>query len=206
MSKFYVVWEGRETGIFRSWDQCKELVENFPGAKYKAFPTLEKATEAFRGNPKDHLAVFRGLAERSLRPMPEITNALAVDGACSGNPGVFEYQGVHLPSGQQMFHFGPMDGGTNNIAEFLAIVHALAHLHNINRPDIPIYSDSRTALAWVRNQKAKTTLPVNDRTRPVYNLIARAEAWLHAHPNYQNRLIKWDTDQWGEIPADFGRK
>ena len=60
-------------------------------------------------------------------PMEVTANAWAVDAACSGNPGPMEYQAIDLATGAQVFHFGPMHG-TNNIGEFLAIVHALALL------------------------------------------------------------------------------
>lgn len=139
---------------------------------------------------------------------------MSVDGACSGNPGKMEYRGVDTVAGYEYFHFGPAEGGTNNIAEFLAIVHALALLQKMaaERPlekdqwlNLPIYSDSRTALAWVRKRKCGTKLEMTPQNERLFHLIQRAENWLAVH-SYANRLIKWDTDQWGEIPADFGRK
>ena len=133
----------------------------------------------------------------------ELKEALAVDAACSGNPGPMEYRGVHLPSGKQVFHFGPIQG-TNNIGEFLAIVHALA-LMKQKGVKMTIYSDSRTALAWVRNRKAKTTLQHTPETERALELVARAEQWLRTN-GVDVPIEKWDTDNWGEIPADFGRK
>lgn len=41
--------------------------------------------------------------------------------------------------------------------------------------------------------------------KSVFDLIERAEAWLNAN-TWQNPILKWDTENWGEIPADFGRK
>lgn len=131
-------------------------------------------------------------------------DAIAVDAACSGNPGPMEYRGVHLPSGKQIFHFGPMQG-TNNIGEFLAIVHALALLQQKGYPNMTIYSDSRTAQIWVQKKKCKTTLQRTPETEKLFDIIARAEHWLQTH-TYTNPIVKWDTDNWGEIPADFGRK
>ena len=129
--------------------------------------------------------------------------ALAVDAACSGNPGPMEYRGVHMPSGQQVFHYGPIQG-TNNIGEFLAIVHGLA-LMKQKGIRMPIYSDSHTARTWVAKRKAKTTLQRTPETEQALDLVARAEAWLKANP-VDVPIEKWDTDNWGEIPADFGRK
>ncbi len=136
-------------------------------------------------------------------PLEVEANAVAVDAACSGNPGPMEYRGIYLRTGQQIFHFGPVQG-TNNIGEFLAIVHALALLKKKNSA-IPIYSDSRTAQIWVKKKKCKTTLPCTPENQSLHNMIARAEAWLLSN-SYSNPIIKWNTEQWGEIPADFGRK
>ena len=130
-------------------------------------------------------------------------DAWAVDAACSGNPGKMEYQGIDLATGQQVFHFGPVHG-TNNIGEFLAIVHALA-LQQKQGICKTIYSDSYNAILWVNKKRCKTTLPHTDETEQLHQIIARAENWLRTH-TYQNPIIKWETAQWGEIPADFGRK
>ena len=134
---------------------------------------------------------------------PRTETALAVDAACSGNPGPMEYRGVHLPSGQQVFHYGPIQG-TNNIGEFLAIVHALA-LMKQKGIEMPIYSDSHTARTWVAKRKAKTTLKETPETAQALELVARAEKWLNEN-DITVPILKWETEQWGEIPADFGRK
>ena len=209
--KYYVVWEGRARGIFDSWEACKEQVDNFKGAKYKSFDSLEAATEAFRNIPDDFSGVLRKIGEHSRdkleapRLSPEvIADSLAVDAACSGNPGHMEYRGVDTKSGIELFHVGPMPQGTNNIGEFLALVHGLAYLQQ-RGSQIPIYSDSRNAIAWVRQKKCKTKLTPNAVNAPIFDLIARAERWLQTH-TYTNPIIKWETEQWGEIPADFGRK
>ena len=130
--------------------------------------------------------------------------AWAVDAACSGNPGPMEYQCVDLQTGAQIFHFGPVQG-TNNIGEFLAIVHALALMEKQGIKDKVIYSDSYNAILWVKKKKCKTTLTRNSATEQLYQIIARAEQWLMTH-NVTIPIIKWETKQWGEIPADFGRK
>ena len=148
-----------------------------------------------------------------MTPYPDY--ALAVDAACSGNPGPMEYRGVLLYTTtpedpttyravKEVFHFGPVHG-TNNIGEFLAIVHALALM---KQKDITmtIYSDSMTALTWVRNRKAKTTLARTPETEELLGLVARAERWLTDNQPLTAPVLKWDTDTYGEIPADFGRK
>ncbi|MCF0194471.1 MAG: hypothetical protein HUK00_04765 [Bacteroidaceae bacterium] len=135
---------------------------------------------------------------------PDIKRAIAVDAACSGNPGPMEYRGVLIPDGRQLFHFGPIEG-TNNIGEFLAIVHALA-LQWKHGTTLPIYSDSKTAQAWLRKHKSGTKLARTEATAQALDLVARAEQWLNTHDYAHIPVMKWDTDEWGEIPADFGRK
>lgn len=209
--KFYVVWAGHETGIYDNWDDCKLQVENFPGARFKSFDSQTEAVEAYRGNPDQYLNLFREMARRephvvNYAAIPEIVpGSVAVDAACSGNPGPVEYQCVDINTGRRIFHVGPLPGGTNNIGEFLALVHALALLEKQGRPGVTIYSDSRTAIAWVRNRHAKTALTLNAENGKIMDMLHRAEAWLQTH-NPANRIVKWDTEKWGEIPADFGRK
>ena len=136
---------------------------------------------------------------------PEVkADAWAVDAACSGNPGPMEYQAIDLQTGYRVFHFGPVRG-TNNIGEFLAIVHALALAWQQRLPDKTIYSDSYNAILWVKKRKCKTKLERTPDTEQLYQIIERAERWLQTH-DYHNPIIKWETSKWGEVPADFGRK
>ncbi|MBQ8046520.1 MAG: ribonuclease H [Prevotella sp.] len=130
--------------------------------------------------------------------------AWAVDAACSGNPGPMEYQAIDLQTGAQVFHYGPVYG-TNNIGEFLAIVHALALMEQKGIHDRTIYSDSYNAILWVKKKQCKTKLERNPQTEALYQVIRRAENWLRTHA-VTTPILKWETSKWGEIPADFGRK
>lgn len=209
--KYYVVWNGFHTGIYDSWEECKASVTNYPGAKYKSFSSLEEATEAYRGDPQEHLGIIRSIASHRMRTVnyeayPDIRlDALAVDAACSRNPGPVEYRGVWVSLGIEEFRIGPLQGGTNNIGEYLAIVHALALLAKKGLPMVPVYSDSRTGMAWLRARAARTSITPSPQNLRVRELIARANTWLATH-EVTNPVLKWDTDTWGEIPADFGRK
>ena len=137
--------------------------------------------------------------------IPHFEHALAVDAACAGNPGKMEYQGVQVNNGKVIFHVGPFPEGTNNIGEFLAIVHALSFLNKHGLTQTPVYSDSVTGMAWVRKKKANTKIVPSARNRELLDMVARAENWLQTN-HYQNPVLKWQTEKWGEIPADFGRK
>lgn len=212
--KFYVVWRGVKPGVYSSWNECKAQVSGFENALYKSFSTLEEAEKAFSLNPWKSLNNRQGNKEksgtasysqkgtdRSKKIQPA---SIAVDAACSGNPGLMEYRGVFVADGKEIFHMGPLEQGTNNIGEFLAIVHALALLKQ-KESSIPIYSDSANAIQWVSKKKCNTKLAQTPVNKPIFELIERAEAWLHNN-SYTNPILKWETKLWGEIPADFGRK
>lgn len=209
--KYYVVWNGVETGVFDSWEDVKPLVTGYPEARYKGFPTREAAVEAYRGDPREHIGLLKTIAAHSAptvnyEAFPEIRlDAIAVDAACSRNPGPVEYQGVVVGTGQRLFRVGPLEGGTNNIGEFLALVHVLALLDKQGRYDVPIYTDSRTGLSWVRNRRPRTSMTPNASNGRIMEMLRRATHWLETH-QVKNPIFKWDTERWGEIPADFGRK
>lgn len=210
--KYYVVWAGHDTGVFDNWEDAQEQIHGFPGAKYKSFPSKEAAIEAYRGDPSEHIGILKSIASHkpsphtNLEAFPEIIlDSIAVDAACSKNPGPVEYQGVNVRTGERIFHIGPLADGTNNIGEFLALVHCLALLDKLNRHDITIYSDSKTAQSWVRKGKANTKIQPTTANAYLRQLVTRAEAWLATH-RVINPIVKWKTEIWGEIPADFGRK
>ena len=200
--KFYVVWVGAKPGIYKTWPECQRQVAGFPKAKYKSFPTLAEAQQALKKGPSAYQNKTKKATSRISNSLINY-NSIAVDAACSGNPGKMEYQGVDTKTGQQYFHFAsPL--GTNNIGEFLALVHGLGFLkqRNSNRA---IYTDSKNAMVWVKKKKCKTTLDRNPETEPLFQLIDRAEQWLKNN-TYTTEILKWETKSWGEIPADFGRK
>lgn len=202
--RFYVVWNGLVPGVYHTWDECQAQINGVKQALYKSFATLAEAERAYSESPYKYIYGEKREEKPSAAiPASVHRNAIAVDAACSGNPGMMEYRGVYLATGEEIFHFGPIMG-TNNIGEFLAIVHGLALLAKQSSP-IPIYSDSRNALLWIKQKKCKTKLEHTAETAEVFSMIERAERWLQSN-TYKNPLIKWETAQWGEIPADFGRK
>ncbi len=207
--KYYVVWEGHESGIYHSWSACQLQIKGYAGAKYKSFTSLQEAKAAFEGVYADHISRKVKPASRatlSKETRKEIIwESMAVDAACSGNPGKMEYRGVDTSSGDEFFRVGPFIYGTNNIGEFLALVHALALLKKSGKPDLPVYSDSKTAMSWVRNKKIRSNLKKLPQNKKIFELIDRALFWLQNN-TYENPILKWKTEDWGEIPADFGRK
>lgn len=198
--KYYTVWKGIVPGVYHNWEDCHKQIVNFKGALYKSFPTEKEAKNALNYSYSD----FLKSKTQYMLPKEVISKSISVDAASSGNPGVMEYQGVDTISKKKLFKKGPFKKGTNNIGEFLAIVHGLAFLKK-NNSTLPIYSDSLTAISWVKKKKCNTSLKKDNSTVELFMLIGRAETWLKNN-SYNNKIIKWNTKKWGEIPADFGRK
>jgi ribonuclease HI len=207
--KFYVVWSGRKKGIFTSWNVCKKQIDGFEGAQYKSFADLKEAEIAFSKKYDDYKGIntkkpILSATEKARYGTPNL-ESISVDAACSGNPGKMEYRGVLTHNKQEIFIKGPFKNGTNNIGEFLALVHGIALLKNKNKEDIPIYSDSRIAMSWVKKKTCRTNITFDASNKDLLELIKRAEKWLKEN-TYKNPILKWETKAWGEIPADFGRK
>ena len=207
-NKFYVVWNGKTPGLYTRWEDCKKQVEGFNGARYMGFPTRELAEKALRTNPEEYIGRKQNNAAKIVCAHPlvgqPVPDSICVDAACSGNPGVLEYRGVDTFSGAELFRIGPFPEGTVNIGEFLAIVHALAYLKQ-RGSDWPIYSDSRTAIAWLKKRAINTNLEQSPKNARLFELVDRALKWIKEN-DWKNPVLKWETEYWGEIPADFGRK
>jgi ribonuclease HI len=207
--KFYVVWKGRKTGVFTSWNVCKRQIDGFEAAQYKSFANLEEAEIASKKSYDDYKGkntktVTLSSVEKEKYGKP-ILESISVDAACAGNPGKMEYKGVFTHNKKQLFLMGPFQKGTNNIGEFLALVHGIALLKSKNKENIPIYSDSKIAMSWVKQKRCKTNMHFDASNKDLLDLIKRAEKWLKEN-TFKNPILKWETKAWGEIPADFGRK
>jgi len=207
--KYYVVWKGNTPGIYATWEECSREVAGFAGAQYKSFPTKAEAEFAFQKKAESVLYAGKEKKQKEStslkRKMIPISVSIVVDAAWNSVQKDMEYQGIFYHTGKLIFHHGPLANCTNNIGEFLAIVHALGYCKKHGLNDMPIYSDSRNAIGWVKQKKCKTNLELSSKTKHIHELIQRAESWLHNN-TYSNKVLKWETEDWGENPADFGRK
>ncbi|NHN32384.1 ribonuclease H [Paenibacillus agricola] len=227
--KFYVVWEGKVPGIYTSWADCQLQTNGYPQAKFKAYESAAEAQAALARGWKASFASAKaaagsgaasktsaasgsgGSASKAAKSaangsLPEqvVLDSISVDVGSKGNPGIVEYKGVSTRTGEVIFEHPPIAKGTNNLGEFLAIVHALAYLKQRNST-MTIYTDSKTAMSWINKRTVATTLPRDESTKEIWTLVDRALAWLQNN-NYTNPILKWDTKAWGEIKADYGRK
>jgi ribonuclease HI len=205
--KYYVVWEGHEPGIFDNWQDCQRMIKNYSGARYKSFKTLAEAEEAYSGDSRSFIGQNKKPSERPLSAASRkdiVWESISVDAACSGNPGLMEYRGVDTKSGIEFFRQGPFPQGTNNVGEFLALIHGLAYLKQ-KGSDLPIYTDSRIAMGWIDKKVFRSKLKRTATNAKIFELVDRALIWLKNN-DYDTKIMKWETKSWGEIPADFGRK
>ena len=206
-NKYYTVWQGRSVGVFDSWEKCKEAVM-FCDAKYKSFPTLQEAQEAYTKSYEDYVEHAPLKSTFDIESLPAtnrpVVPSICVDAACSGNPGKLEFRGVETLTGAELFHRGPFDEGTQNIGEFLAIAFALAILQK-SHTNLTIYSDSMVAMKWIHQKNIATKLKRNSKNEALFTIVDKAVAWLNNN-EFPNPILKWKTEEWGEIPADFGRK
>lgn len=230
--KYYVVWVGKQPGIYTNWNECQQQVSGYEGAKFKAYESQAVAEQAYAQGWKLHWGTnSKGKASTqasskaakptgtstqasvksaksagsSLLTQDEIDyNTISVDVGTSGNPGPIEYKGVDTKTGEVLFSVGPVPNGTNNLGEYLAIVHALAYIAKTGDTR-NIYSDSMTAMKWVKQKSPNTNLARNESTKEMWSLVDRATEWLNRN-TYTTKIMKWQTDRWGEIKADYGRK
>jgi ribonuclease HI len=208
--KYYVVWVGKKPGIYTNWAECQAQINQFNGAKYKSYESLKEAETAYKAGASKHWGL--GEKKQTVKTISTVDenseaielDSISVDVGCSGNPGIVEYKGVETRTGEVVFSVGPINKGTNNMGEFLAIVHALAHLKKLGSTQT-VYSDSRTALKWVNQKAVASTLVRDETTQEIWSLVDRALNWLRTN-TYENKVLKWHTKEWGEIKADYGRK
>jgi ribonuclease HI len=203
--KFYVVWKGRKPGIFTSWAETEQQIKGFAGAQYKSFESLPEAESAFQSEYEAYKGKPSSMGKWRHARIRPVVPSICVDAACNGSPGIVEYRGVFTETGDQIFYAGPFQEGTNNVGEFLAIVHALSWMikHQLS---MPVYSDSESGISWVYEGKCKTHLKHTLNNAPLFELIHRAQNWLAENEVKDKAVLKWNTEVWGETPADFGRK
>lgn len=207
--KYYVVWKWKKTWVFDTWDECKKQVDGFTDAQYKSFWDKETAQKAYKNSAEDY--IWKDAKEEKILTAAEkkkfwtpILESICVDAAWNTASGAVEYQGMDYKTKKKLFHVWPLADGTNNVVEFLAIVHALSYCQK-KWLETPIYSDSRNAIKWVKEKDVKTKLEKTEHNKELFDLILRALVWLKTN-TYKNKILKWETKAWGENPADFGRK
>ncbi len=199
--KYYVVWVGRALGVFNTWEECQQSISGFPGAKHKAFDCPKEAQAALSDGWEMHWGKA-AITETGSKPDGL---CLCVGAAWNVETRVLKYCGVLHPEWASTFHLNSIPGATNNIGEFLAIVYALAWLKE-QGISAPVYSDSITALSWVRRKSVQScAVGSAHASAKVEKMIAHSLKWLNDNTDH-NPVCKWNTSEWGENPAHFERR
>jgi ribonuclease HI len=193
--KLYVVFNGKTPGIYKTWPECQEQTKGVKGAKYKSY---EDHAEAIRD--------YEAHQNHSDIPQEEIDYSINVDASTLGNPGIMEYRCTYTKNKEVIFDSEKYEMGTNNIGEFLGLVDAMKYLKDKNELDRIIFTDSITALSWVKNKAIKTTLEKNKNTEKLYKKIEESVSWLQSEDVKTYKLSKWQTEKFGDVPSDYSRK
>ena len=163
--KYYVVWKGRETGIFTDWSTCKKHIDHFPGARYKSFKTLSDAEGAFKGgssstkagssskaSPVKKKAGIKTYTANDIAEMA-IDTKIYTDGGCEPNPGeagsgVAVYRGDVI---DELWYGLYNPKGTNNTAELNALHQAMmmAKDEMSQQRSVAIFCDSKYSIQCV---------------------------------------------------------
>jgi len=202
--KYYTVRKWKQIWVFDNRDDCKRSVQWFQWAEYKSFLSRVVAEEALKQSYKK-IVKSKTTINILDTEIPFEKKSIAVDAACSGNPGVMEYRGVELEKSWKQIFIQKFEIWTNNIGEFLAIVHGLSYLKEEKLEKFAIYTDSKIAINRVLKKKSKTKLEKTEQSKNLFEIIKRAEQRLQNN-KYKTKIIKRDTKNRWEIPADFGRK
>lgn len=221
-AKWYSVWKGRTIGVFDNWTDCKKSTERYQGAKYESFKTYDDARASFL----EHTTKYKSkILEKSIIDKEERWRTCekspqfpfyCTDAACT-NPhcGIVEYRCFYVFSKdstpKNIYSFGPFQDGSNNIGEYLALVKALMWLETTepNGTD-PVYSDSKIAIIWIsdiKNPGSNSHIPKIGEA--LKGELLMCDDWVKKSTSYSQiarRVRHWNTSDWGEIPADYGRK
>lgn len=167
--KYYVVWVGKETGIFTDWSKVQPLVAGYPGAKHKSYTSMGEARKAFESSEAVTKTVKTNAKQKKKKPAGsfvfDTTYSMHIfsDGACDPNPGEAGSGVAVYESGQlsELWYGSYEPLGTNNTAELNALHQALkiAAERKENGHKVQVLSDSsysvnamvKWAAGWEKN-------------------------------------------------------
>lgn len=204
--KHYVVRVGHKPWIYNNRTEAKSHIDGYSGAKYKSFPTLESAQQAYEHGFVGKKGQYTDNHLRMLMS-EDFEVSIATDAACPSNPWPIEYRGVCINNKKEIFSIWPLSGGSTNIAEYLGIIHGLAWMMDHSDYTI-LYSDSKIAINRVETNTFRTQIHETNENKELRDIIRRAQERLRNNPTRKQKIVlkKRPTKLWGQIPADFGRK
>lgn len=164
-AKYYAVRKGRNTGIYRTWDECKSRVFQYAGAEYKSFTTEQEALE-YIGRLKNNDVQSESYAY--------------VDGSFNIVTGVYGYGGFLVYNNEKYIITGSgsdseMASMRNVAGEILGSMAAVEKAIELGVKSVDIYFDYMGIRAWAlgewkRNKKG--TIAYYDYMQSVKDKIA----------------------------------
>jgi ribonuclease HI len=168
--KFYVIWVGREPGIYTDWPTAQKQVIKFAGAQYKSFPTKAEADAAFSGGSVSSVggsstgSKVSGASSKTSRgnnlSAPPIKTDVVIycDGGCDPNPGkAGSGVAVYQDDGLIQLWYGVYNpNGTNNTAELGALFYSLQLAQHATQQGLSaqILCDSMYSIQCIRDWAA----------------------------------------------------
>lgn len=155
--KYYAVRTGKKPGIYNTWEECKAVVDGYPGAQYKSFKTREEA-EAFAG-----VSGAAGI-EKKEKAATDIdgTKAYAfVDGSYHAKTGVYGYGGFLVHDGKREILQGngndaEMASMRNVAGEICGSMAAMKKAVELGLKELVIYYDYMGIEMWAKGLWKRT--------------------------------------------------
>ena len=171
--KVYAVKKGRETGIFSTWEECKQKVHGYPGARYKSFPTLKEAQDYLQGT------INREMPEIS----PEEVCTAYVDGSFDQSRKAYSYGCILLYQGKRIemskAFFQGEDADMRNVAgELEGAMAAMAYCRDNEIPLLHLYYDYQGIESWATGEW-KRNKPGTIRYKTFYDSLDKLQVVFH---------------------------
>ncbi len=148
--KFYAVKVGKTPGIYRTWDECKEMTHGYPGSIFKSFKSLREAA-AFMGITGEEIA------SDNSSDIDNMENYAFVDGSFNAGTNVYGYGGFLYVDGEKYIIQGSgndkeMASMRNVAGEVLGSMEAIKKALELGLKKLDIYYDYMGIEMWATGQ------------------------------------------------------
>ena len=182
MRRNYVVFVGREPGIYSNLSDCLEQLRGFKDRKYLSYTSLAEAEEALKRYNQGTLYIGDNISDTLKQ---DINSGIYISCTYDAQTEQWAAYGKDIESGMELLSIDAMPFATKNLTEFLAVVAVLRYCKNRGKLD-NVYVDNIKILNWIHNKKAEYFIQKNQKNKELYTAILAAEKWLSDNANYNN--------------------